>query len=391
MKTRLQSRASFPSCSPPPKRMTYERLRTHARAGRYRIDHRQRGARRATTSTTTCAASPRAIDGHVERIEVEPHRFNVFAQWGEPLVVTLSTHIDTVPPFFPSREDDDFIWGRGACDTKGIIASMIKAAEALLEARRAQLRPAVRGRRGAQQRRRLPGRARRRAARATSSTASPPRTSSRSARKARCATKSCAHRQDGALRLSRAGRFGHRQTARRAGRRSAQIPLPVDAAARAEHAEHRHHLRRPRAQRDPRRSPRRDHDPPGGRFRRARKAALARAVDGRAELREVLEIPAAPPGRGRRHSRPPWSPTPPTSRLRRHVGRAVPDRPRHHSRGAHARRARAQSGSCWKQSKSINAWYRNYANAESKSASSAPPAWWASISSSFCRAIRGST
>ena len=71
-------------------------------------------------------------DGHVERIEVEPRRFNVFAQWGEPLVVTLSTHIDTVPPFFTSREDDEFIWGRGACDTKGIIASMIKAVEALL-------------------------------------------------------------------------------------------------------------------------------------------------------------------------------------------------------------------------------------------------------------------
>src|SRR5579862_448406 len=69
--------------------------------------------------------------GRVERMDVEPHRFNVLAQWGEP-VVTLSTHIDTVPPFFPSREDDQFIWGRGACDTKGIIASMIHATEALV-------------------------------------------------------------------------------------------------------------------------------------------------------------------------------------------------------------------------------------------------------------------
>ena len=73
------------------------------------------------------------FDGHIERIEVEPRRFNVFASWGDPLIVTLSTHIDTVPPFFTSREDDDFIWGRGACDTKGIIASMIKAVEAMLE------------------------------------------------------------------------------------------------------------------------------------------------------------------------------------------------------------------------------------------------------------------
>jgi len=71
--------------------------------------------------------------GRVEKIEVEPHRDNVLAYWGEPIVVTLSTHMDTVPPFFPSREDSDFIWGRGACDTKGIIASMIHAVEALVQ------------------------------------------------------------------------------------------------------------------------------------------------------------------------------------------------------------------------------------------------------------------
>ena len=69
--------------------------------------------------------------GTVERIEVEPARFNVLACFGNP-AVTLSTHLDTVPPFFASREDDDFIWGRGACDVKGIIASMIGAAEILL-------------------------------------------------------------------------------------------------------------------------------------------------------------------------------------------------------------------------------------------------------------------
>jgi acetylornithine deacetylase len=72
-------------------------------------------------------------EGNVEKIEVEPRRSNVFASFGKPLV-TLSTHMDTVPPWFGSRVDDEFIWGRGACDTKGIIASMIKAAEALLEA-----------------------------------------------------------------------------------------------------------------------------------------------------------------------------------------------------------------------------------------------------------------
>ena len=69
--------------------------------------------------------------GRVETMPVEAKRFNVFASWGEP-TVTLSTHMDTVPPYFASREDEKFIWGRGACDTKGIIASMIKAVEAML-------------------------------------------------------------------------------------------------------------------------------------------------------------------------------------------------------------------------------------------------------------------
>jgi acetylornithine deacetylase len=72
--------------------------------------------------------------GSIERVEVEPRRFNVFAQWGDNLDVTLSTHMDTVPPFFASREDDEHIWGRGACDTKGIIACMIHAVAALLAA-----------------------------------------------------------------------------------------------------------------------------------------------------------------------------------------------------------------------------------------------------------------
>jgi acetylornithine deacetylase len=72
------------------------------------------------------------FQGRVEQMPVAPNRFNVFAHWGQP-VVTLSTHIDTVPPFFPSREDDTKIWGRGACDTKGIIASMIFAVRELLE------------------------------------------------------------------------------------------------------------------------------------------------------------------------------------------------------------------------------------------------------------------
>jgi acetylornithine deacetylase len=70
-------------------------------------------------------------NGQIERMAVAPERDNIFVAWGEP-VVTFSTHMDTVPPWFTSREDDEFIWGRGACDAKGIIASMIAAAEKLL-------------------------------------------------------------------------------------------------------------------------------------------------------------------------------------------------------------------------------------------------------------------
>jgi acetylornithine deacetylase len=72
--------------------------------------------------------------GTVERMDVEPRRFNVLAVFGERPVVTLSTHMDTVPPFFASSEDDEFIHGRGACDVKDIIAAMMCAAEELLAA-----------------------------------------------------------------------------------------------------------------------------------------------------------------------------------------------------------------------------------------------------------------
>lgn len=69
----------------------------------------------------------------VQKQEAEDNRPNVYARRGEPEVV-LSTHTDTVPPYVEFREDDDFIYGRGACDTKGIIAAMLKAAEALIDA-----------------------------------------------------------------------------------------------------------------------------------------------------------------------------------------------------------------------------------------------------------------
>jgi len=67
----------------------------------------------------------------IELQPVEGARANVFAVRGRPEVV-LSTHVDTVPPFIPSAEDGEFIFGRGSCDAKGILAAQIVAAERLL-------------------------------------------------------------------------------------------------------------------------------------------------------------------------------------------------------------------------------------------------------------------
>jgi acetylornithine deacetylase len=50
----------------------------------------------------------------------------------EPPAVTFSTHFDCVPPFFPSRIEGDRLYGRGACDAKGILAAQVAAAERLL-------------------------------------------------------------------------------------------------------------------------------------------------------------------------------------------------------------------------------------------------------------------
>ncbi len=61
-------------------------------------------------------------------------RFNLYAGNGERPDVVLSTHMDTVPPFYPSSEDDLYLYGRGTCDAKGIIAAQLAAAERLREA-----------------------------------------------------------------------------------------------------------------------------------------------------------------------------------------------------------------------------------------------------------------
>jgi acetylornithine deacetylase len=67
----------------------------------------------------------------VELQKVSDNQNNVIAWLNDTPRVWFSTHIDTVPPFIPPTEDDEKIYGRGACDAKGIIASQITAAEAL--------------------------------------------------------------------------------------------------------------------------------------------------------------------------------------------------------------------------------------------------------------------
>lgn len=67
----------------------------------------------------------------VEKQELGGGRANLTALAGGTPETVLCTHLDTVPPFFPSREDDEFLYGRGACDAKGAAAAMLSAGFAL--------------------------------------------------------------------------------------------------------------------------------------------------------------------------------------------------------------------------------------------------------------------
>jgi acetylornithine deacetylase len=76
------------------------------------------------------ATTLRSLGYQVIEQPVVDGRFNVIAHRDTPVVV-LSTHMDCVPPFFPSRVEGDRLYGRGACDVKGAIVAMIAAAERL--------------------------------------------------------------------------------------------------------------------------------------------------------------------------------------------------------------------------------------------------------------------
>jgi acetylornithine deacetylase len=67
----------------------------------------------------------------VSRQPVTDGRFNVYARLAPEPKVVFSTHFDCVPPFFASREERGLVFGRGACDAKGILAAQVAAAERL--------------------------------------------------------------------------------------------------------------------------------------------------------------------------------------------------------------------------------------------------------------------
>ena len=332
--------------------------------------------------------------GRVERMDVEPGRFNVFAHWGDPLV-TLSTHMDTVPPHVPSREDEERIWGRGACDAKGIIASMIHAAAALLDAgvRNFGLLFVVGEERNSA---------------GAKAAARNPR-GSRYLINGEPSENKLALGSKGALRyeISAAGKMAHSAYPELGDSAIDKLldvldgvaPHPASLAshAGAKHAEHRHHRRRPRAQRRPGRRLRGGHVPAGG---RSGAAARGRRQGGRGtrHAREVLCIPAVRLGAiegiettvvaytsdipefGGAWGEPfllgPGSihvaHTPDEHVEKRQLIDAVRIYQRHGETTTH----RAVKGAT--------------CNARFKSASSAAPEWWASTSSSSCRTIPGS-
>jgi acetylornithine deacetylase len=75
----------------------------------------------------------RSLGYQVTEQPVSDGRFNVLALAHPNPAVVLSTHIDCVPPFFPSRIEAGTLFGRGACDAKGALAAQVVAAERLRE------------------------------------------------------------------------------------------------------------------------------------------------------------------------------------------------------------------------------------------------------------------
>jgi acetylornithine deacetylase len=83
-----------------------------------------------------CAWLASHLRGRGFRVTEQPvsgGRTNVLALLDPKPAVVLSTHVDCVPPFFPSRVEGGTLYGRGACDAKGALAAQVTAAERLRE------------------------------------------------------------------------------------------------------------------------------------------------------------------------------------------------------------------------------------------------------------------
>ena len=89
------------------------------------------GEERAVVDFVSRWLIARGWNVHVQ--EVSKGRGNVWASRAGN-GVTLSTHLDTVPPYFGPRLQGDRLYGRGSCDAKGIAAAMMAAADNLARA-----------------------------------------------------------------------------------------------------------------------------------------------------------------------------------------------------------------------------------------------------------------
>ena len=190
-------------------------FRTDAHIDRHRVDHgRTRGEvgeflLRPPLRSRRASPRARREDGRRAR---PLQRLRALGRSGRH---ALHAHGYRAAATSPAREDADRIWGRGACDAKGIIASMIQAAEELLGSGVAELRPAVRGRRGEEQRRGA-GRRPQSARVALPDQRRAERQQAGARLEGRAALRDCGHGQDGALRLPGTRRVRHRQAAGRA-------------------------------------------------------------------------------------------------------------------------------------------------------------------------------
>ena len=98
-------------------------------AHRHRLDDRARGrGLRVAGRIPPGTRLPRHGAAGLRR----PRRTSSRSLDPKPAVV-LSTHIDCVPPFFPSRVEGGRLYGRGACDAKGALAAQVTAVERLRE------------------------------------------------------------------------------------------------------------------------------------------------------------------------------------------------------------------------------------------------------------------